>query len=86
MSNVESVIRAVAVVAAVVVVAGPALVAAARFAISKVAGWKQAEPVTGDDAHVILEIARRLQKSGNAQGVKLCQQLLDVMLQPEKAK
>jgi hypothetical protein len=39
---------------------------------------------TLEDAHTILEIASRLKAAGNAKGVELCQQLIDVILQPEK--
>jgi hypothetical protein len=39
-----------------------------------------------DDAHTVVEIARRLQAAGNKRGVELCQQLLDVLLMPEPTK
>lgn len=78
MLNAEFILRAAAVVAAVALVAGPSLVAAGKT----LPRWRPREEA--DDAHTILEIARRLQKAGLADGVKLCQQLLDVLLKPEK--
>lgn len=83
--NVEFLLRALAVVAAVAVLAGPYLVARARSAASRLPG-RPAEPAPVDDAHTILEIARRLQAAGSKRGVELCQQLLDVMLSPPEAK
>lgn len=82
MFNVEFLLRAAAVVAAVAVVAGPSVVSAVQKAVR----WRpaQAEAAAPDDAHTILEIARRLQKAGSTEGVKLCQQLIDVLLKPEK--
>lgn len=77
MFDVQFILRAVAVVAAAVLVAGPSLLGAVQTAL----GWR---PEAQDDAHVLLEIARRLQKSGSTEGVKLCQQLIDVLLKPEK--
>lgn len=80
----EFTFRVVAVVAAVAVVAGPSLVGYAR----KLASWRKRSPEAQeeqvDDAHVIVEIARRLQRAGSEKGVALCQQLLDVMLKPGK--
>ena len=74
--------RLIAVLAAVAIVAGPTLVGYAR----KVASWRptraDAQAEQADDAHTIVEIARRLQKAGSEKGVGLCQQLLDVMLKP----
>lgn len=72
--------RAAAVVAAVAVVAGPYLVAKAKSFAERTKGWKARPQEQADDAHTVIEIARRLQKAGNARGVELCQQLIDVML------
>lgn len=81
MFNVEFLLRAAAVVAAVAVVAGPSVVAAVQAALR----WRPAKAEAApDDAHTILEIARRLQAAGSTEGVKLCQQLIDVLLKPEK--
>lgn len=87
MFDVEFTLRAVAVVAAAVLVASPNVVAALRSLLA----WRpvsfrasQPQPEVTDDAHVVLEIARRLQKSGNAEGVRLCKSLIDVLLKPEK--
>lgn len=86
----DSVLRSAAVVAAVVLVAGPAVVDAirqvfwkAKAAVSR--GWEQQqqEALIPDDAHTVVEISRRLRKSGNAKGADLCKQLLDVMLSSE---
>lgn len=85
----EFILRSAAVVAAVAIVAGPAVVEAVRqvFRKTKAAvsqGWGQRqEAVTTDDAHIVVEISRRLRKSGNAKGADLCKQLLDVMLSSE---
>jgi ABC-type molybdate transport system permease subunit len=80
--NVDFMLRAAAVLAAVAVVAGPSVVAAVRAALR----WRpaQTEEASPDDAHTVLEIARRLQRAGSTEGVKLCQQLIDVLLKPEK--
>jgi hypothetical protein len=77
-------LRACAVVAAVAVVAGPWLVGYAKTAYSSL--WKASstkEGVTQDDAHTVVEIARRLSRAGNTKGTELCKQLLDVMLTSE---
>jgi hypothetical protein len=82
--------RTVAVVAAAALVASPAVVgivwSTIKNALSHVRG-KAASPageaVTIDDAHTVVEIARRLRKEGNAKGADLCKQLLDVMLASE---
>lgn len=81
MISVDLIVRSAAVVAAVAVVAGPWLVAKAQAATSAVA-----RPSTAviDDAHTVLEIARRLQDAGLKRGVELCQQLIDVMLQVQE--
>jgi hypothetical protein len=73
-------LRAGAVVAAALVVAGPWLVAYGKKAYLS---FRQESPVNCDDAHIVVEIARRLSKSGNVQGTELCKQLLDVMLTSE---
>lgn len=85
MTNAELLIRAGAVVAAVAVLAGPYLVAQARR-VSPWLSFRKAESAPLDDAHTVLEIARRLQTSGSKRGVELCQQLIDVMLSPPEAK
>lgn len=84
MIDVETIVRAGAVVAAVALLAGPHLVAQVR---RLAATWKPAKKpeVTADDAHTLLDMARRLQAAGNKRGVELCQQLIDVMLQETKA-
>lgn len=85
MTNAELILRAGAVVAAVAVLAGPYLVAKARGVASRLrAAPSEAAPL--DDAHTVLEIARRLQAAGLKRGVELCQQLIDVMLSPPEAK
>jgi hypothetical protein len=89
MFDVDFTLRAAAVVAAAVLVASPSVVAAVQALLA----WRpvsfkvkaaRPEPEMTDDAHVVLEIARRLQKSGNVEGVRLCKNLLDVLLKPEK--
>jgi len=77
----DFIIRSAAVVAAVAVVAGPSLVAYFKKASVRVA--TKPEGVTPDDAHIVVEIARRLAKSGNEKGADLCKQLLDVILSSE---
>jgi hypothetical protein len=82
----DAAIRLVAAVAAVGIVAAPALAALARKAQAAwqdraVEGASEAAPsVTGKDLHVVLDLATRLKAAGCAEGVALCQQLLDVML------
>jgi hypothetical protein len=84
--SLDAAIRIVAALAAVALVAGPAIAAVARKAQ---AHWKDravaapgetAPSVTGKDLHVVLDLATRLRAAGCAEGVALCQQLLDVML------
>lgn len=80
-------LRSAAVLAAVAVVAGPSVVAYAKKGVvavkSTAAPAKAKEGVTPDDAHIVVEIARRLRQSGNAKGAELCKQLLDVLLSME---
>lgn len=75
----EFLLRAGAVVAAVALLAGPRLVAVASSL-----RLPKAPRETLADAHTILEIASRLKSDGNAKGVELCQNLIDVILRPEK--
>lgn len=88
----DAAVRIVALLAAVALVAGPTLAALARKAQ---AAWQDraveaageaAPSVTGKDLHVVLDLATRLKAAGCAEGVALCQQLLDVMLGNTKAK
>ena len=77
-------LRVVAIVAAAAVVAGPWLVGYAKKtyeSFGKASSTK--EGVTQDDAHTVVEIARRLSRAGNTKGTELCKQLLDVMLSSE---
>jgi hypothetical protein len=82
----ETLFRAGAVVAAVALLAGPRLVATVTQAFASRRRQPEPEEVTSSlaDAHTILEIASRLRTAGNAKGVELCQQLLEVMLSSEK--
>lgn len=79
----ELVVRIVAAVAALALVASPLVVAAWGTAKAWLA--RPATP-TGDatlqDMRTVLELANRLRLAGNAEGVSLCQQLIDVMLKP----
>jgi hypothetical protein len=89
MIDYEFALRAAAVVAAVVLVAAPGVVVYAQTAFAWL--WANrpavaAKPAGPDDAHTVVEIARRLQAAGNKRGVELCQQLLDVLLMPEGTK
>ena len=82
----EYLLRAAAVVAAAVLVAAPGLVGYAQAAAAWLTKRAPAVPPVKhgpDDAFTVIEIARRLQASGNKRGVELCQQLIDVLLQPE---
>lgn len=84
----ETLIRAGAVVAAIALVAGQRLVEYAKAAVQRLRqSTTVAKKVTtsGDDTHTVLEIARRLKEAGNTAGVALCQQLLDVMLNPRES-
>lgn len=81
--DVEMLVRIVAAVAAFALVASPLVVAA----WGKAKTWltRPAAP-TGDatlaDMRTVLELANRLRLAGNAEGVALCQQLIDCMLKP----
>lgn len=83
--DVDTFVRICAGVAAVALVAWPSVVAGYTAA----AGWLRkdpAKPEAGiDDMRTVLELANRLRLVGNAEGVKLCQQLLDVMLRGVKS-
>ena len=78
----EILLRLGAVVAAAAAMAAPWLVGYLRKR------WPKASSsvVQPDDAFTVIEIARRLQAAGNSRGVDLCQQLLDVILVPERKK
>jgi hypothetical protein len=78
----ESTLRIAAVVAGLAIfVPWQSLLASAKSLVSGVK--RPPEQPTVDDAHTVVEIARRLRKSGNAKGADLCKQLLDVMLSSE---
>lgn len=81
----DTLIRAGAVVAAVALVAGQRLVEYAKAAIQRLRRVAPEVKVSRDDTHTVLEIARRLKDAGNTAGVALCQQLLDVMLNPKES-
>jgi hypothetical protein len=83
MADYAVLVRVAALVAAVAVVAGPWLVAAAR-SVRLPSRPAAKTPDTLVDAHTVLEIASRLKSAGNSRGVELCQQLIDVMLQPSE--
>jgi len=83
MFDVEFALRAAAVVAAIALVASPALVAMRpRWPWSW--SWSSPREEVTDDAKTVLDIARRLQATGNVEGVRLCKGLIDVLLKPEK--
>lgn len=86
MTDYEFPLRALAVVAAVALVAGPSVVVYGRKAVQRLIIRQAPEIGLGEDAHTVVEIARRLQAAGSKRGVELCQQLLDVLLQPEQTK
>ena len=89
MIDYEFVLRAAAVVAAAALVAAPGVVAYAKEAVAWLGSWRggEAKRQPGpDDAFTVVEMARRLQAAGNKRGVELCQQLLDVLLQPESQR
>jgi len=88
MIDYEFALRAAAVVAAATLVATPSVVAYAKAAIAWLASKQPSAPASAqpDDAHIVVEIARRLQAAGSKRGVELCQQLLDVLLMPEATK
>lgn len=79
----EFLLRAGAVVAAIALLAGPRLVAAISQAVATRRGRQVTQAASMADAHTVLEIASRLRSAGNAKGVELCQQLLEVMLASE---
>lgn len=84
--TIDVILRTVAVVAAAALVAAPGLVASIqatfRYATARLFSAEAAGPevVADDDACTVIAIARRLQESGNARGVDLCQQLIGVLL------
>lgn len=82
----DLILRAGAVLAGAAGLAGPSLVAAVKKipvpSIRPAKDEEKADPLA--DAHTILEIAKRLKTAGCEKGVALCQQLIDVMLSPEK--
>lgn len=86
MIDYEFALRASAVVAAAALVATPGVVAYAKAALAWVTAKRPVSAPQPDDAHTVVEIARRLQAAGNKRGVELCQQLLDVLLMPEPTK
>jgi hypothetical protein len=80
----ETLIRAGAVVAGIATLAGPWLVGVAKK-IRVPSPAKATERIDVlKDAHTILEIASRLKEVKCDKGVALCQQLIDVMLQPSE--
>jgi len=89
----EDLVRVGAGVAALAVVASPYLVAALQQAAAwaKLALARKAKPAAAagigvEEMRIVLDLANRLRLDGNAEGVSLCQQLLDVMLKPQVAR
>ena len=88
--NLDALIRLAAGVAAVALAGAPA----ASWVVAKVKAWKPA-PVEAATAAIgiremrtVLDLAERCKAAGCADGIALCQQLIDVMLGgcPGKAK
>lgn len=90
--SVDVAIRVVAALAAVGLLAAPALARVVESARATLAARRAEasgeEPVkvTPKDLHVVLDLATRLKAAGLAEGVALCQQLIEVMLGNTKAK
>ena len=88
----DATVRIVAALAAVGLLAAPALargvegVRAAIAARRVEAPGEKAVSVKAKDLHVVLDLATRLKAAGLAEGVAICQQLIDVMLGNTKAK
>lgn len=84
----EATVRVIAAVAAVAVFVAPAAVALwKQVADARLGGPKPAaDGVSVADMRVVLDLADRLRRVGCADGVALCQQLLDVMLSPKQVK
>ena len=86
----ETLIRAVAALAAVALLAAPALSGVVENVKAWWAARPEPQPVAPDtskadaarlaDMRLVLDLAARLKADGVADGVALCQQLLDVML------
>ena len=86
----ETLIRAVAALAAVALLAAPALSGVVENVKAWWASRPEPQPVAPDtskadaarlaDMRLVLDLAARLKADGVADGVALCQQLLDVML------
>jgi len=90
--SVDAIIRVVAALAAVGLLAAPALARLVEGVRASIAARRveadSEEPVkvTPKDLHVVLDLATRLKAAGLAEGVALCQQLIEVMLGNTKAK
>lgn len=86
----ENIIRAVAALAAVALLAAPAFSGVVENVKAWWASRPEPQPVAPDtskadaarlaDMRLVLDLAARLKADGVADGVVLCQQLLDVML------
>jgi hypothetical protein len=83
--DVEIVVRLCAALAAFALVASPALVAVWKKAAAWLSAKREASPaeVGLAEMRTVLDLAARLRDAGNAEGVELCQKLIDVMLTPE---
>jgi hypothetical protein len=87
----ETLLRALAVLAAVAVAGGPALVEAGKSWLKAALARREDTSPPGrkeglSDAHIVVEIAKRLQEAGNAEGAALCHKLLEILLRPEAPK
>jgi len=80
--SVDVLVRIAAGLAAVAVVAAPAGMAIYRQAAAWLATRRAEQPqgVSISDMRTVLDLAARMRQAGCADGVALCQQLLDVML------
>jgi len=89
----DATVRVVAALAAVGLLVAPAISRVVESVRASLAARRVEAPgeepvsVTAKDLHIVLDLATRLKAAGLADGVALCQQLIDVMLgTSQKAK
>lgn len=84
----DDLIKYGAAVAAVLLLVSPYFSVAYKKISDFVEGVREAEkkPPSPDDLVMILDLAKRFRDEGNADAVALCQQLIDLMLAPQKSK
>jgi len=86
----ENYLRAAAAIGALLIIAGPTIwhyADALRQRLAAGVSGGEVRIAPDADLHLVLSLASRLRAAGSAEGVTLCQQLIDVMLGvPEQKK